>query len=101
LGLTLIIATHDVDFVPLFADRVYVLNRGKMFLEGLLAEVFSNTETMRSINLRLPRMTHLFEILKRKDGLPISNRFPLTIGEARREILRLLNSRSAIKKEGK
>lgn len=100
LGLTLIIATHDVDLVPLFADKVYVLNKGKMFLEGPLAEVFLNTETMRSINLRLPRITHLFEILKRKDGLPINNRFPLTIGEARREILRLLNCRNAVKKEG-
>lgn len=101
LGLTLIIATHDVDFVPLFADKVYVLNKGKMFLEGPLAEVFLNTETMRSINLRLPRMAHLFEILKRKDGLPINNRFPLTIGEARREILRLLDSNRLNDEKGK
>jgi cobalt/nickel transport system ATP-binding protein len=100
-GLTLIIATHDVDFVPLFADRVYVLNKGKMFLEGPLAEVFLNTETMRSINLRLPRMAHLFEILKRKDGLPVSNRFPLTIGEARREILELLYHRNIRLKDDK
>jgi cobalt/nickel transport system ATP-binding protein len=99
LGLTLIIATHDVDFVPLFADKVYILNKGKSFMKGRLEEVFSNTEVMRGIDLRLPRMTHLFEILRRKDSLPINNPLPLTIGEARKEILRLMDSKNVVKKE--
>lgn len=101
LGLTIIIATHDVDLVPLFADKVYILNKGKGFIEGRLKEVFLNTEIMRSIDLRLPRMTHLFEILKRKDNVPINNPLPLTIGEARREILRLLDSGNMVKNEKK
>lgn len=91
LGLTVIIATHDVDLVPLFTDRVYVLNKGKVILEGQPEEVFLNTEMIRSIDLRLPRIAHLFEILRRKNNLPM-NKLPLTIGEARKEILGLLNS---------
>lgn len=90
LGITLIVATHDVDFVPLFSDRVYILDNGKTVSEGLLKEVFSDTETLRKVDLRLPRIAHLFEILKVKDRLPIDNTLPLTIGEARKEILRLL-----------
>ncbi len=90
LGITLIVATHDVDFVPLFSDRIYILDNGKTVSEGLLKEVFSDTETLRKVDLRLPRIAHLFEILKVKDRLPIDNTLPLTIGEARKEILRLL-----------
>ncbi len=97
LGLTLIIATHDVDSVPLFANKVYVLDKGKVVLEGLPKEVFLNTEIIRSIDLRLPRISHLFEILTKKHRLPTSKHFPLTIGEARREILELLESRTESK----
>lgn len=99
LGLTLIIATHDVDSVPLFANKVYVLDQGKVVLEGLPKEVFLNTEIIRSIDLRLPRISHLFEILNKKNHLPTNKHFPLTIGEARREILELLESRTESKKE--
>ncbi|MCP8309686.1 MAG: ATP-binding cassette domain-containing protein [archaeon] len=97
LGLTVIIATHDVDLVPLFADKVYILNKGKVVLEGRPEEVFLNTEMIRSIDLRLPRIAHLFEILRRKNRLPTNKQLPLTIGEARREILGLLNSGDIIK----
>lgn len=90
LGVTLIIATHDVDFVPLCSDKIYILAHGKEVVEGKPGEVFSNTEKLRSIDLRLPRITHLFEILKVKDKLPVSNTLPLTIGEARKEIHKLL-----------
>lgn len=90
LGVTLIIATHDVDFVPLCSDKIYILNHGRNVLDGKPWEVFSNTEKLRSVDLRLPRIAHLFEILKVKDRLPVSNTLPLTIGEARREIHKLL-----------
>lgn len=93
LGLTIIIATHDVDFVPLCTDKIYILNLGRVVAEGPLKDVFSDIATLRSVNLRLPRITHLFEILKVEDKLPVGNSLPLTIGEARKEIHRLLSRR--------
>jgi len=90
-GLTLILATHDVDMVPLFANKLYIMSKGKIALEGSPEEIFSNTELIRSVNLRSPRITHLFEILRRKNHLPVNKQLPLTIGEARKEILWLLN----------
>jgi cobalt/nickel transport system ATP-binding protein len=79
LKVTLIIATHDVDAVPLFADRIYVLNKGSVQLEGTPKEVFADKAEIRKSCLRLPRIAHLFEILK-KDELP------LTIGQARKAL---------------
>ena len=90
LGLTLIIATHDVDLVPLFADQICILNKGQIVLQGPPKEVFSQADVLRSIDLRLPRITHLFEILNKRNQLLTNKQFPLTIGEARREILELM-----------
>jgi cobalt/nickel transport system ATP-binding protein len=89
-GLTLLLATHDVDMVPLFATKMYILNKGKLVFQGTPKESFSNGELIRQVNLRSPRLTHLFEVLKAEDNLPVSAELPLTISEARKEIMRLI-----------
>jgi cobalt/nickel transport system ATP-binding protein len=86
---TMVMSTHSVDLVPLFADRVAILSYGKIIRQGLPEEVFSDPEMIRSARLRLPRIAHLIEILKKRDGLSV-DRLPLTIGEARRELAKLI-----------
>jgi len=93
LGITLIIATHDLDLVPLFADKICVLNKGEVALQGPPVEVFSKADMIRSMDLRLPRITHLFEILRKNDRILTSNQYPLTIGEARKTIIELLEEK--------
>lgn len=82
LGITLIFATHDVDIVPLLADRVYLLSEGEIVFSGSTAEVFARKEIIRQIDLRLPRVAHLAELLARDGTLAMDN-MPLTIGQAR------------------
>jgi len=89
-SISLVLATHDVDIVPLFANKLYILNKGKIVSEGTPKTSFSNTELIRKVNLRSPRIAHLFEVLKKENNLPIADELPLTISEARREILRLI-----------
>ncbi len=96
-GITLLLATHDVDMVPLFANKLYILNKGKLVSEGTPKETFSNGELIRQVNLRSPRVTHLFEVLKREDNLDVNDELPLTISEARKEIMRLLNKEKTAK----
>jgi len=98
-GLTLIMATHNVDMVPLFANKLIILSESKILMEGSPKEIFSDTELIRKVNLRSPRITHLFEILRSKDNLPLDKKLPLTISEARKEILELLCSRKDEKTE--
>jgi len=90
--ITLLLATHDVDMVPLFANKLFILGKGKLVSDGSPKELFSDTETIRNVNLRSPRITHLFEVLKKENNLPIDDQLPLTIGEARKEILRLIKT---------
>lgn len=94
LGITLIIATHDLDLVPLFANKICVINKGQIALQGPPAEVFSQADLIRSMDLRLPRITHLFEILSKKNSLLTNEQYPLTIGEARKSILNLVNEKN-------
>jgi cobalt/nickel transport system ATP-binding protein len=86
LGVTLVFATHDVDMVPLLADRVYVMDQGRILLSGSLAEVFNRKTMLRGIDLRLPRVAHLAELLMRDGVLPPGD-LPLSIGQARRLLM--------------
>jgi len=85
-GMTIIISTHDVDLVPLYAYQVYIISNGKIIKEGNPQEVFGDVETIRDANLRLPRIAHLMEILQKEDKLPFDKPYPLTIGEARKKL---------------
>ena len=89
-GMTIVISTHDVDFVPIYASKVYIISHGKIIKEGNPQEVFEDVDTIRGANLRLPRIAHLMEILKKEDKLPFDKPYPLTIGGARKRILQEL-----------
>lgn len=94
LGLTLIIATHDLDLVPLFANKICIINKGQIAIQGSPVDVFSKADLIRSMDLRLPRITHLFEILNKRNQILTNKNFPLTIGEARKEIVELLKTKA-------
>jgi cobalt/nickel transport system ATP-binding protein len=87
-GITIVISTHDVDLVPLYASKVYIISEGKIIKEGTAPEVFEDVKTIRGANLRLPRIAHLMEILEKEDKLPFEKPYPLTIGEARKRIIK-------------
>ena len=91
---TIVMATHSVDLVPLFLDRLYILSMGRMVRSGTPEEVFTAPRDMEHAKLRLPHVADLIYRLKHEDKVPIG-KIPLTIGEARREILRLLEERRA------
>ena len=84
-GITLLIATHEIDLVPLYCHYVYVFDHGKVALSGTTSEVFAQKEQLRAHALRLPRIEHLMEILKEKDGLNV-NELAATISQARASI---------------
>jgi cobalt/nickel transport system ATP-binding protein len=89
--ITMIMATHDVELVPLFCDRVAIMSKGRLVSEATPQAIFTNIDVVREAELRLPRVAHLIEILKKEDGLDLSD-IPLTIGAARRELLKIMES---------
>ena len=85
-GVTIVMATHSVDLVPVFLNRLHILSRGKLARSGTPEEVFSNRDDLAGVKLRLPYIAELIHQLKTGDNLPFK-RIPLTVGEARRDIL--------------
>ena len=89
LGITILLATHDMDTIPLCCDYVYLLSQGAVAAQGTPAELFRQPEVLRANHLRLPRLAHLMEILSDLDRLDV-DKGAATIGAARRAILSLL-----------
>lgn len=92
-GVTIVMATHSVDLVPVFLSRLHILSRGKLVRSGTPEEVFNARDDLASVKLRLPYIAELIHRLKTDDSLPFK-RLPLTVGEARREILEAFERRA-------
>jgi cobalt/nickel transport system ATP-binding protein len=87
-NVTIVMATHSVDLVPVFLDRLYILSRGSIVRGGTPEEVFCAPDDMADVKLRLPQIAELIYKLKHEDKMAFE-KIPLTIGEARREIMRI------------
>lgn len=77
-GITIVLITHFME-EAVEADRIVVMDKGKLVMEGTPREIFSKVETMKNIGLDVPQMTELAYYLK-KDGIKISTEI-LTIDE--------------------
>ena len=85
-GMTIVIATHDVDIVPIYAHKVYAISKGEIIKEGSPQEIFDDVQTIRDANLRLPHIAHLFERLHKEDQISFGKSYPLTVNEAKNRI---------------
>ncbi len=88
-GITVILCTHSVDLLPVLADRIYVLCKGRVARQGTPHDIFSDHQGARSLGLRLPLVSQLFHELAARDGAKF-NELPLTVEEARRQVLHWL-----------
>ena len=71
-GITVILITHYMDEAAK-ADRIVVMDKGKLILDGKTRDVFSNVEKMKSIGLDVPQVTELSYELQ-KAGINIDTR---------------------------
>lgn len=83
-GVTYVVSTHEIDFVPHIADWVYVLGgQHGITLSGTPEQVFSQPEALRAVSIDLPALAELFEVLRKK-GWDVS--VPLTVAQAAAEL---------------
>jgi cobalt/nickel transport system ATP-binding protein len=79
-GVTLVIATHDVNVVAEMADKVYLLLRGgEIVARGTPRDLFQDPALLRASNVEPPVLSELFQRLNEM-GIPLGH--PLTIDEA-------------------
>ncbi len=90
-GVTMVIASHNVDIAPLLFDRVLVLNKGSMGLLGRPQEVFQDLFGVEGLRLRLPYIGELFWKLKNLHNIPFPS-VALTVEQGRHLIVEALRS---------
>lgn len=86
-GKTVIHITHFMDEAT-NADRVIVMDEGKIKMQGKPREIFSKVEELNALGLDVPQMTELSYELK-KEGIDIRNDI-LTVEEMVEELCQLL-----------
>ena len=75
-GITVLMATHDVNYAYGWADEVILFHEGKVLMNGSPEQVFGNRAALRQTNLEPPAVLELFESLCKKGILKSSLPFP-------------------------
>ena len=84
-GVTVILITHYMEEV-IYSDKVFVMDEGRLVMQGTPREIFSQVEKLKELRLDVPQVTLLAYELRQK-GLPIPEGI-LTIEELVDEICR-------------
>ena len=88
LKLTIFLVEHRLDAVSRHADRVIVMDKGRVVLDGKPSNVYGEEAWL--IGVGVPKVTMLFHLL-RKDGISLDS-IPITVEDATEELRRKLTS---------
>ena len=90
-GITMIMVSHDMEEVAHRADKVTVLQKGTVFLEGGPQEIFAQGNQLTEIGLAVPFASELANALRER-GKHVSN--VTTLADAEREVGKMLRRRN-------
>lgn len=90
-GKTVIMVSHSMEDMALYADKLVVMNHGKIAFSGTPDVVFRDREAIRKMGLSVPQITELCAQL-RANGMPLSDKI-YTVEQAEREIMRCLSGK--------
>lgn len=88
-NMILIFVSHNMNDIAKLADKMIVLDRGKIAMEGTPREVFAKKDELNSIGLGVPKVTEIMHRISEEiEGVKTD---VLTLDEALEEIVRVLN----------
>ena len=88
-GMTIILVSHSMEDVANYVDRIIVMNKGSVMLDGVPKDVFAHYKELEEVGLAAPAVTYIMQQLK-QNGFAVSTD-ATTIEEAKEEILRVLH----------
>mgnify|MGYP005786852809 FL=1 len=88
-GMTVILVSHSMEDIARYVERIIVMNRGEVMLDGTPREVFSHYKELEKVGLAAPQVTYVMHDLKER-GFSVSPD-ATTIQEAADEIMRSLH----------
>lgn len=88
-GMAIVLVSHSMEDVANYADRIVVLNKGKIIYDDVPKEVFKHHRELEKIGLMAPEVTYILSELKEK-GFDVDIN-ATTIEEAKESILKCLS----------
>ena len=85
-GLTILMATHDVDYAYAWADEIVLLHEGKVLRQGTPRQVCGDEKAMEQANLEQPAVMRLYRRLVQRGILSPEEAPPKTIEDLERRI---------------
>ncbi|SHH56164.1 energy-coupling factor transport system ATP-binding protein [Caloranaerobacter azorensis DSM 13643] len=86
--ITIILVSHSMEDIAKLVDRLIVMYRGKIVMNGTPREIFSKSEELERLGLGIPQITYFMKALKKK-WVNIRDDV-ITVDEAKEEILRAI-----------
>ena len=80
-GITVVTATHDVDYAWSWADDVLLFHEGQLLAFGSPKDVFTQKKLLETASLETPCVLKIFQALQKGGFLPESLPCPRTINE--------------------
>lgn len=77
-GKTMLISTHDVDFVYRWAERAIVFCQGRIIADGIPLNIFQNEAILKQANLKRPTLMEVYDLLVEKHLLQDTKTYPIS-----------------------
>lgn len=91
-GISIVIATHDLDMAARISDRVCIVKDGSIIAEGKPSSIFYDKELLEMSGLRQPGVVQIFEGIRKDMGIVVDN-YPLTSEELIKDISRMVRQK--------
>lgn len=98
-GITIVLVTHQMEDVAIYADNMIVLDAGRVVDEGSPRSVFRNQKWLQSIQLDVPQTVEFANAVAQKKGWEVE-KIPLTLDELADGIIRRLKAEKQVTDHG-
>ena len=89
-GITVILVSHSMEDVAKYVERIIVMNKGEVFMDGTPKMVFEHAEELERVGLAAPQVAYVMR--KLQEVYPDLTSKATTVEEAKDDILRYLEA---------
>src|SRR5690606_25905946 len=89
--ITIILVSHSMEEVARFVNRIIVMHKGKVAMDGSTKEVFKEQEKLEELGLGIPQITQFMRKYRIK-GHDVDDTV-ITVEEAKKELINYLRRR--------
>ncbi|MEF9839998.1 MAG: energy-coupling factor transporter ATPase [Lachnospiraceae bacterium] len=89
--MTVILVSHSMEDIAKYVERIIVMNKGSIMMQGSPQDVFTRYKELEAVGLAAPQVTYIMNALW-KQGMEVSTKVT-TVEEASDEIMKAINKK--------